>query len=165
MYIPFPLPPSPSLFSLPTLQKSAEMGTLMGVYLPCLQNILGVILFLRLTWIVGIAGWLQALVIVCLCCLSVSPGAFGLCGTRVVLQLCAVERLLLILDMPLYLWVYLILSITTLSWYEYTVICCPSPHWIGIEGWALTIDTACSVDRYKRLDISTIIACVKIDMA
>ena len=30
---------------------------------------------------------------------------------------------------------------------------------------ALTIDTACSVDRYKGLDISTIIACVKIDMA
>lgn len=27
------------------------MGTFMGVYLPCLQNILGVILFLRLTWI------------------------------------------------------------------------------------------------------------------
>ena len=30
------------------------MGTFIGVYLPCLQNILGVILFLRLTWIVGV---------------------------------------------------------------------------------------------------------------
>ena len=39
------------------------MGTLMGVYLPCLQNIFGVILFLRLTWMVGTAGVLQALLI------------------------------------------------------------------------------------------------------
>ncbi|XP_023590588.1 solute carrier family 12 member 7 [Trichechus manatus latirostris] len=31
--------------------KAPHMGTFIGVYLPCLQNILGVILFLRLTWI------------------------------------------------------------------------------------------------------------------
>ncbi|XP_032359255.1 solute carrier family 12 member 7 isoform X2 [Etheostoma spectabile] len=48
--------------------KSPQMGTFMGVYLPCLQNILGVILFLRLTWIVGTAGILESLAIVCLCC-------------------------------------------------------------------------------------------------
>ncbi|XP_073461277.1 solute carrier family 12 member 4 [Aquarana catesbeiana] len=48
--------------------KSPSMGTLMGVYLPCLQNIFGVILFLRLTWIVGIAGVLQTLVIILVCC-------------------------------------------------------------------------------------------------
>uniref|UniRef100_A0A1A8P6W8 Solute carrier family 12 (Potassium/chloride transporters), member 7 n=1 Tax=Nothobranchius rachovii TaxID=451742 RepID=A0A1A8P6W8_9TELE len=48
--------------------KSPQMGTFMGVYLPCLQNILGVILFLRLTWIVGTAGILQSLVIVGMCC-------------------------------------------------------------------------------------------------
>ncbi|XP_073514060.1 solute carrier family 12 member 4 [Phyllobates terribilis] len=48
--------------------KPPSMGTLMGVYLPCLQNILGVILFLRLTWIVGTAGVLQTLLIVLLCC-------------------------------------------------------------------------------------------------
>ena len=36
------------------------MGTLMGVYLPCLQNIFGVILFLRLTWMVG--TWTPALI-------------------------------------------------------------------------------------------------------
>uniref|UniRef100_A0A8C4MW58 Solute carrier family 12 member 4 n=1 Tax=Equus asinus asinus TaxID=83772 RepID=A0A8C4MW58_EQUAS len=45
-----------------------SMGTLMGVYLPCLQNIFGVILFLRLTWMVGTAGVLQALLIVLICC-------------------------------------------------------------------------------------------------
>ncbi|KAM6909133.1 solute carrier family 12 member 6 isoform 1-T1 [Xenentodon cancila] len=48
--------------------KSPQMGTFMGVYLPCLQNIFGVILFLRLTWVVGTAGVLQALCIVFLCC-------------------------------------------------------------------------------------------------
>uniref|UniRef100_A0A3Q2Y2L4 Solute carrier family 12 member 7 n=1 Tax=Hippocampus comes TaxID=109280 RepID=A0A3Q2Y2L4_HIPCM len=49
-------------------KKSPQMGTFMGVYLPCLQNILGVILFLRLTWIVGTAGILESLAIVGLCC-------------------------------------------------------------------------------------------------
>ncbi|XP_056267973.1 solute carrier family 12 member 4 isoform X2 [Pseudoliparis swirei] len=48
--------------------KSPNMGTLMGVYLPCLQNIFGVILFLRLTWIVGTAGVMQSLLIVLMCC-------------------------------------------------------------------------------------------------
>lgn len=50
------------------LPKSPNMGTLMGVYLPCLQNIFGVILFLRLTWIVGTAGVVQSLLIVLMCC-------------------------------------------------------------------------------------------------
>lgn len=48
------------------------MGTFMGVYLPCLQNIFGVILFLRLTWVVGNAGVLQGLCIVFICCCCVS---------------------------------------------------------------------------------------------
>ncbi|XP_041047290.1 solute carrier family 12 member 4 isoform X2 [Carcharodon carcharias] len=48
--------------------KSPSMGTLMGVYLPCLQNIFGVILFLRLTWLVGIAGVLQSFCMVFMCC-------------------------------------------------------------------------------------------------
>ncbi|KAJ8382511.1 hypothetical protein SKAU_G00032890 [Synaphobranchus kaupii] len=48
--------------------KSLQMGTFMGVYLPCLQNIFGVILFLRLSWVVGTAGILQALCIVFICC-------------------------------------------------------------------------------------------------
>ena len=52
--------------------QSPQMGTFMGVYLPCLQNIFGVILFLRLTWVVGTAGVLQALCIVFICCCCVS---------------------------------------------------------------------------------------------
>uniref|UniRef100_A0A3P8XIL2 Solute carrier family 12 member 4 n=1 Tax=Esox lucius TaxID=8010 RepID=A0A3P8XIL2_ESOLU len=50
------------------LHVSPNMGTLMGVYLPCLQNIFGVILFLRLTWIVGTAGIVQSFFIVLMCC-------------------------------------------------------------------------------------------------
>lgn len=49
--------------------KSApKLSTIMGVYLPCVQNILGVILFIRLTWIVGMAGILESFMIVLLCC-------------------------------------------------------------------------------------------------
>nr|XP_023481656.1 solute carrier family 12 member 7 isoform X2 [Equus caballus] len=48
--------------------KGPRMGTFIGVYLPCLQNILGVILFLRLTWIVGAAGVLESFLIVSMCC-------------------------------------------------------------------------------------------------
>ncbi|KAM4810554.1 solute carrier family 12 member 6 isoform 3-T3 [Rhinophrynus dorsalis] len=48
--------------------KTLRMGTVMGVYLPCLQNIFGVILFLRLPWVVGTAGVLHAFCIVFACC-------------------------------------------------------------------------------------------------
>ncbi|XP_039276024.1 solute carrier family 12 member 4 [Nilaparvata lugens] len=46
----------------------ARMGTLVGVYLPCIQNIFGVILFIRLTWVVGTAGAVQGFLIVLTCC-------------------------------------------------------------------------------------------------
>uniref|UniRef100_A0A8C7C8A8 Solute carrier family 12 member 7 n=1 Tax=Neovison vison TaxID=452646 RepID=A0A8C7C8A8_NEOVI len=52
--------------------KSPRMGTCIGVYLPCLQNILGVILFLRLTWIVGAAGVLESFLITMLTAISMS---------------------------------------------------------------------------------------------
>lgn len=51
-------------------ESSRTFGTIFGVFLPCLQNILGVILFLRLPWIVGQAGVLVTLGIICLCVLS-----------------------------------------------------------------------------------------------
>lgn len=57
---------------LVSTHQSPQMGTFMGVYLPCLQNIFGVILFLRLTWVVGTAGVLQGLCIVFICCCCVS---------------------------------------------------------------------------------------------
>ncbi|XP_066247243.1 solute carrier family 12 member 6 isoform X1 [Euwallacea similis] len=49
-------------------EKGAQMGTLVGVYLPCIQNIFGVILFIRLTWVVGTAGALCGFLIVLICC-------------------------------------------------------------------------------------------------
>ena len=52
----------------PTPQGGAGMGTLIGVYLPCIQNIFGVILFIRLTWVVGTAGAVMGFLIVFTCC-------------------------------------------------------------------------------------------------
>uniref|UniRef100_A0A8C2Q6R5 Solute carrier family 12 member 5b n=1 Tax=Cyprinus carpio TaxID=7962 RepID=A0A8C2Q6R5_CYPCA len=49
-------------------EEAPRMGTLMGVYLPCMQNILGVILFLRMTWLVGAGGVLGTFIIVFMCC-------------------------------------------------------------------------------------------------
>lgn len=56
----------PDAPSQPT--KGAQMGTLIGVYLPCIQNIFGVILFIRLTWVVGTAGVIWGWMIVFTCC-------------------------------------------------------------------------------------------------
>ncbi|XP_016906771.1 solute carrier family 12 member 4 isoform X3 [Apis cerana] len=52
----------------PPVQGGARMGTLIGVFLPCIQNIFGVILFIRLTWVVGTAGAFQGFFIVLCCC-------------------------------------------------------------------------------------------------
>jgi solute carrier family 12 (potassium/chloride transporter), member 4/6 len=48
--------------------SGVKLGTMMGVFVPTLQNILGIILFLRLPWIAGQAGIIQALAIVLLGC-------------------------------------------------------------------------------------------------
>ena len=47
-----------------------KLGTVFGVFLPCVQNIMGVILFLRLPWIAAQAGCFLASAIVLLCALS-----------------------------------------------------------------------------------------------
>ena len=53
--------------------QAAKLGTILGVYFPCIQNIFGVILFIRVTWIVGTAGWLEGFFIVFIpcCCVSI----------------------------------------------------------------------------------------------
>jgi potassium/chloride transporter 4/5/6 len=51
----------------PEAKKEALLGLVWGVYLPTTQNILGVILFLRLPWIVAQAGIIQTLIIIFLC--------------------------------------------------------------------------------------------------
>eukprot|EP00731_Ephydatia_muelleri_P026278 Em0018g378a len=50
-------------------KKSPKLGTVMGVYLPCVQNIIGVILFIRLPWAVGEAGVGECFLIMFICCL------------------------------------------------------------------------------------------------
>ena len=55
-----------------------KLGTFKGVFLPCLQNILGVILFLRLPWITAQAGIFQAVGVVLLCALSTFITALSL---------------------------------------------------------------------------------------
>ena len=50
-------------------KRGAELGTIFGVYLPCIQNILGVILFIRMVWIVGTAGVPLAFIVVLICCM------------------------------------------------------------------------------------------------
>ncbi|VVC39546.1 Hypothetical protein CINCED_3A020893 [Cinara cedri] len=49
-------------------KAASRMGTLVGVYLPCVQNIFGVILFIRLSWVVGTAGIIYGFGIVFTCC-------------------------------------------------------------------------------------------------
>ena len=39
----------------------------MGVYLPTIQNIFGVILFIRMTWIVGTCGVIEGFLAVFIC--------------------------------------------------------------------------------------------------
>jgi len=48
--------------------EKANLGTLMGVYLPCLQNIFGVILFIRMTWLVGTCGAIEGFLVILICC-------------------------------------------------------------------------------------------------
>ncbi|VDO60920.1 unnamed protein product [Heligmosomoides polygyrus] len=49
--------------------KKANLGVLLGVYLPTIQHILGVTMFIRLFWVVGMAGLWWTLVLLAICCL------------------------------------------------------------------------------------------------
>lgn len=49
-------------------KQKANLGVLTGVYLPCIQNIFGVIIFIRMTWMTGTAGVPAFFAIVLLCC-------------------------------------------------------------------------------------------------
>lgn len=71
-YLLFFLCSSKKLKSIFCSFQKANLGTVAGVYLPCIQNILGVIFFIRLGWIVGTAGVPMAFLIVFLSCAVVS---------------------------------------------------------------------------------------------
>ena len=44
-----------------------KFGWVQGVLVRCLLNIWGVMLFLRLTWVIGQAGLLEGLTVIALC--------------------------------------------------------------------------------------------------
>ncbi|PNY08287.1 cation-chloride cotransporter 1-like protein [Trifolium pratense] len=44
-----------------------KLGTMMGVFIPCVQSILGIIYYIRFSWIVGMAGIGETLVLVAMC--------------------------------------------------------------------------------------------------
>ncbi|KAI4297495.1 hypothetical protein L6164_037384 [Bauhinia variegata] len=44
-----------------------KLGTMMGVFIPCLQSILGIIYYIRFSWIVGMAGIGETFVLVAMC--------------------------------------------------------------------------------------------------
>ncbi|KJH49177.1 amino acid permease [Dictyocaulus viviparus] len=48
--------------------KKANLGVLLGVYLPTIQHILGVTMFIRLFWVVGMAGLWWTTVLLAICC-------------------------------------------------------------------------------------------------
>ncbi|CDI97058.1 solute carrier family 12 [Echinococcus multilocularis] len=52
-----------------TRKAKQKLGTFLGVFLPCIQNIFGVLLFVRMPWIAGVAGGLQFFLMVGFCCL------------------------------------------------------------------------------------------------
>lgn len=49
------------------LDTGVKLGTLMGVFVPCLQNILGIIYYIRFSWIVGMGGIGESLLLVAFC--------------------------------------------------------------------------------------------------
>ncbi|CAL2032658.1 unnamed protein product [Caenorhabditis brenneri] len=48
----------------------ANLGVMLGVYLPTIQHILGVTMFIRLFWVVGMAGVAWTMALLAICCLS-----------------------------------------------------------------------------------------------
>lgn len=64
--------------------KPVGMGIWQGVVFPCMANILGVLLFLRLPWIVGKAGILNGffLVFICCCCTFITALSLSAVATN-----------------------------------------------------------------------------------
>ena len=60
---------APTPVSITDSTDTQKLGTFKGPFLPCLQNILGIILYLRLTWITGQAGTFgtSGIVLICAC--------------------------------------------------------------------------------------------------
>ncbi|CAF0780703.1 unnamed protein product [Rotaria sordida] len=68
----------PIVNDLTNSSSNAQLNTLFGVYLPCVQNIIGVIIFIRLYWVIGVSGIIQGMTIIGLCCLCTFLTAISL---------------------------------------------------------------------------------------
>ena len=75
------IPAVDNLSNFPTSSSNAQLNTLFGVYLPCVQNIIGVIVFIRLYWVIGVSGILQGMIIIGLCCLCTFLTAISLAAS------------------------------------------------------------------------------------
>eukprot|EP01125_Pyxidicula_operculata_P002298 TRINITY_DN1218_c4_g1_i1.p1 TRINITY_DN1218_c4_g1~~TRINITY_DN1218_c4_g1_i1.p1 ORF type:complete len:921 (-),score=198.95 TRINITY_DN1218_c4_g1_i1:102-2864(-) len=53
-------------------KKKNQMGTLMGVYVPCILSIWGVVMFIRIPWVIGVAGLIPTLLMLLVALLVVS---------------------------------------------------------------------------------------------
>jgi hypothetical protein len=81
------IPTVDGLSNSPTSSSSAQLNTLFGVYLPCVQNIIGVIVFIRLYWVIGVSGIMEGMIIISLCCLCTFLTAISLAASKkIVLQ-------------------------------------------------------------------------------
>lgn len=74
------IPPNNDFSSSPT--SNAQLNTTFGVYLPCVQNIIGVIVFIRLYWVIGVSGIIQGMIIIGLCCLCTFLTAISLAASE-----------------------------------------------------------------------------------
>ncbi|KAI3410084.1 hypothetical protein GPALN_006446 [Globodera pallida] len=61
--------PGPKERAAVNRSSKANLGCMLGVYLPTIQHILGVTMFIRLAWCVGVAGVGQTFLMLFLCCL------------------------------------------------------------------------------------------------
>jgi hypothetical protein len=76
------IPPVDDLSNSSILSSNAQLNTLFGVYLPCVQNIIGVIVFIRLYWVIGVSGILEGMIIIGLCCLCTFLTAISLAASK-----------------------------------------------------------------------------------
>jgi hypothetical protein len=76
------IPTVDNLSTSPSSSSNAQLNTLFGVYLPCVQNIIGVIVFIRLYWVIGVSGILEGMIIIGLCCLCTFLTAISLAASK-----------------------------------------------------------------------------------
>lgn len=76
------IPTNTDLSQSPSTSSSAQLNTIFGVYLPCVQNIIGVIVFIRLYWVIGVSGIMEGMIIIGLCCLCTFLTAISLAASK-----------------------------------------------------------------------------------